>query len=207
MKQINKIMSGLKNYGEGGIYLGISEGKLIRQHKQPIDGRTTSRVNKNGKTVHEEKFDYLEGTIQGLKVNVNDFGKTWAVKIVDDEKNIFYVNIMYSSRYSTSFLKCLPNIKLDQPVRLMPWSRIDEKDATRTVTGITMWQGKVKIEPHFTKEHPNGLPQMKQVRFKGKDAWDSEEMDAFLEKTALAMFEPMPETEASEVINTGDLPF
>lgn len=183
-------MSGLKNYGEGGIYLGISDGKLVRQHKQAVEGKTVSRINKNGKTVHEEKFDYIEGFIAGLKVNVNDYGKTYVLKIVDDEQNVYNINIMYSSRYATSFLKCLPNVDLAVGVRLQPWSMIDKDDSTKTVTGITMWQDKQKIAPYYTKDFPNGLPEMKKIRFKGEDRWDSTDMDEFLEQASLKLFAP-----------------
>lgn len=180
---------GLKNYGEGGIYLSLAEGKLVRSYKDAIKDITTSRINKKGKTVHEQKFDYIEGKITGLRVNVNDYGKTWVVSVIDDEDNKFFINIMYSSRYANSFLRCLPNIKLNKAIKLQPWSLIDNKDATKTVTGITMWQDNVKIEPFYTKDKPNGCPNMTKVKFKGEERWDSSDMDEFLEQKSLALFE------------------
>src|SRR5690606_9217281 len=95
-------------------------------------------------------------------------------------------------RYANSILKCLPNIDLSKPVKLQPWSLIDKKDPTKTVTGATIWQDNVKIEPYYTKENPNGLPQMRKVKFKGEERWDSTDMDEFLEQKSLALFEKQP---------------
>jgi len=187
IQQKFKIM-GLKNYSEGGIYLSIAEGKLVRQFKDAIKDITVSRINKNGKTVHEQKFDYIEGKITNLRTNINDYGKQWIVELTDDEANIFKINIMYSSRYANSFLRCLPNIDLSKSVKLQPWSLIDKKDPTKTVTGITMWQDNIKIEPFYTKEVPNGCPPMVQVKFKGELKWDSSDLDAFLEEKSLVLF-------------------
>lgn len=183
---------GLKNYGEGGIYLSIADGKLVRQYKEAIHNVTTSRINKTGKTVHEQKFDYIEGKLAGLRVNINDYGKQYVLTVVDDEDNKFFINIMYSSRYANSLLKCLPNVDLQKPVKMQPWSLIDKKDPTKTVTGITLWQDSKKIEPAYTKENPNGLPPMKQIKFKGEMKWDSGDMDEFLEQKSLALFESQP---------------
>lgn len=180
---------GLKNYGGSGIYLSIAEGKLVRQYKESVKDVTVSRVNKTGRTVHEQKFDYIEGKITNLRVNINDYGKQYVVEITDDEGEKFFINMMYSSRYANSFLKCLPNIDLKQPVKLQPWSLIDKKDPTKTVTGTTMWQAGKKIEPFYTKDNPNGLPPMTQVKFKGELKWDSSDMDEFLEQKSLALFD------------------
>jgi len=185
---------GLKNYSGGGIYLSIAEGKLVRQYKDAIKDVTVSRINKTGRTVHEQKFDYIEGKITNLRVNINDFGKQYIVEITDDEENKFMINIMYSSRYANSFLRCLPSVDLNKPVKLQPWSLIDKKDPTKTVTGITMWQNNEKIMPYYTKEAPNGCPNMVQVKFKGELKWDSSDMDEFLEQKSLALFEKQATT-------------
>lgn len=184
---------GLKNYQGGGVYLSIAEGKLVRTHKEAIQNVTVSRINKTGRTVHEQKFDYIEGKFTGLRVNINDYGKQYVLTIVDDEDNKFYINIMYSSRYANSLLKCLPNVDLQKPVKMQPWSMIDKKDPTKTVTGITIWQNGVKIEPAYTKDNPNGLPPMKQIKFKGEMKWDSGDMDEFLEQKSLALFDKQEE--------------
>lgn len=188
---------GLTKHGDGGLYLNISDGKLVQQHKEAVKDVTTTRTTKTGKTVHEEKFDYIEGILISLKTKENDYGKQYILGIQDGESK-FYINISYSSRYATSFLKALPNINRDEPVKLMPWAMVDKNDPTKKITGVTMWQNGEKIAPAYTKESPNGLPEMVQVKLKGKMQWDSTDMDAFLEKMALEKFEPVKPTTTTE---------
>jgi len=178
---------GLTKHGDGGVFLSIADGKLVQQHKEPRRDVTTTRITKTGKTVHEEKFDYIEGKLFSLKTKENDYGKQYILGVQDGDDK-FYINISYSSRYATSFLKALPNIDASKPVKLMPWSMTDKNDATKKITGITMWQDGEKIAPFYTKEAPNGLPEMVQVKLKGKMQWDSTDMDAFLEAMAMKKF-------------------
>jgi hypothetical protein len=165
--------------GDGGIYLSISDGKIVRSHKNAVEGVTQSRINKNGKTVHEEKFRDISGVLKAMQVRDTDYGKQWALRIEDGDQ-VYLLFIGYSSRYATSLLKALPNIDLEKELRLMPWSMIDKNDATKKVTGITVYQDGKKLEPYYTKEQPNGLPQMTQVKLKGQMVWDSTDMDEFL---------------------------
>lgn len=196
---------GLNKHGDGGIFLGIADGKLVQQHKEAQQGVTATRTTKTGKTVHEEKFDYIEGILISLKTKENDYGKQYVLGVQDGDDK-FYINISYSSRYATSFLKCLPNIDILNPVKLMPWSMVDKNDATKKITGITMWQSGEKITPAYTKEAPNGLPEMKKVKIKGKDTWDSFEMDVFLEEMAMKKFEKISEPTA-KTTSTQETPF
>lgn len=184
---------GLEKFGASGTFLNIADGKIVRSHKQEVKDVTVSRINKLGKQVHEEKFDSITGYIKNL--TTKDEGKFDNSKqyVIEMESNgeKFFISMPYSSRYSNSFLKALPNVDLSKPVKLMPWSMVDKNDASKKITGITMWQGadfKDKILPHYTKETPHGLPQMTKVMFKGKAQWDSTDMDAFLEKESMKLF-------------------
>ena len=135
------------------IYLSVSDGALVRQHPQAIDGVTKERITKTGKLVWEERFKDLTGMIIGVDTRENDYGKQLTVKFKDGDE-WYQISMPYSSRYSSSFLKALPNVDLTQSVRFMPWAMPDKSDNTKTVTGITMYQGKDKIAPKFTKDNP-----------------------------------------------------
>ena len=180
------------NKHEGGTFLSISDGKIVRRHETEVKGKTVSRVNKLGKTVHEEKFDDIEGIIAGLRLKPDTSGQSYGDQytlIIKDGNDTYNINMQQDSRHATSFLKCLPNVDLKKPIRLMPWSMQDKNNATKNITGITMWQEGQKIAPAYTKESPNGLPEMKKVKLKGKDTWDSYEMNEFLKVMALKLFE------------------
>lgn len=175
-----------KGSNAGMIYLSVSNGKLVQQVKEAQKDSVT-RVNKVGKTVHEVFFKDLTGSIISIDTKENDYGKQWQIVFQDGEDK-YMVQMPYSGRYSSSFLKALPNVSKAESVRFMPWEMQDKNDANKKVTGVTMYQtdgdGIVKIKPFFTKDDSNGLPEMKQVKVKGKLTWDDSEMMIFLEDYA-----------------------
>lgn len=173
------------NKGEnaGMNYLSVANGRLVQQVKEPTQD-SVSRVNKVGKTVHEVFYKDLTGVILSIDTKENDYGKQWQI-IFEDGDDKYMVQMPYSSRYSSSFLKALPSVVKANAVRFMPWEMQDKNDASKKINGITMYQndgnGIVKVRSAFTKENPNGIPQMKQVKVKGKTTWDDSEMMEFLE--------------------------
>ncbi len=181
----------LNNFESRAVYLSVADGQLVQQFKE-VQGDTKERVTKTGKLVHERFFRSLDGLITKIATKENDYGKQWQITFTDGEEN-YVVSFSYSSRYASSFLKVLPNIEGAEPVRIMPWSMADKQDASKKVTGITLYQndgnGWVKIAPAYTKEDPNGLPQMKKIKVKGKEQWDDTDMMAFLEEKALQWVE------------------
>ena len=64
------------NKGEnaGTIFLSVSNGKLVRQFKEATK-ETVQRVNKMGKTVHEEFYKDLTGIISKIETKENDYGR------------------------------------------------------------------------------------------------------------------------------------
>ena len=175
-----------KPNGSSTIYLSVADGYLVRSYKE-ANANTTERVTKTGKLVYEEKFNDLTALLISGETKENDYGKQWAFKFID-EGVTYIVNISYSSRYASSFLKALPNIDLSIPVKFMPWSIIDKNDPLKKITGITCYQNGNKIAPAFTKDNPNGLPEMKQIKVKGKVTWDDSDMTEFLENMAMKIF-------------------
>lgn len=167
------------------IYYSISDGKVCRQFKEPTASSKT-RVNKNGKTVHEEFYDFIDGTITSITTKDTEYGKFWMVTIKDEgQSQILQFN--YSSGYANAFLKCLPNIDLNSKVKIIP-SLKTEGDKKKTALFITQHGQPVKW--YYTKEHPNGLPELEQKKVKGKMIWDDSEAMAFLEKMVMAEIVP-----------------
>lgn len=151
---------------------------LVVRVKEGTEG-ANERQLKNGETVHELVFDTLSGYIQEIKtrdVTFNDKSmKFWAVTITD-HGSTYILSMPYSSRYSSSFLKRLPNLDLKAEVTIHCAHFADDD---RTVLWLT--QEGVKVEQAYTKEDPNGLPEMKQVKVKGELVWDDSEMMDYLE--------------------------
>jgi hypothetical protein len=171
-----------KSENAGMIYLGVANGKLVQEVKEK-QSDSVERVNKVGRTVHEVFYKDVTGVITKITTKENDYGKQWQIVFQDgDEK--FMVQMPYSGRYSSSFLKALPNVAQGVAVRFMPWEMTDKNNASKKVTGVTLYQNEAKVASAYTKEDPNGLPEMKKVKVKGKDTWDDSDMMSFLEQMA-----------------------
>lgn len=194
------------------IYYSIADGKICRQFKEAT-ANSKSRVNKNAKTVHEEFYDYVDGLITEINTKENDFGKFWMITLMDgDQTQILQMN--YSSGYSNAFLKCLPNVDLKAKVKIIP-SQKQEGDKKKTSIFITQHGKPVKW--FFTKDNPNGLPQLQQIKVKGKITWDDSDCMEFLEKMVNEQIKPnLPKAagavaiepaEPQEVENMEDAPF
>jgi hypothetical protein len=200
----------LNKNAAAGIYLSIAEGRIVRSYKEEVPGTTKQRITKTGKVTHEEFFSDIIGHLVSLETKENDYGKQWQLKMQDGE-DTYIVSMPFSSRYSTSFLKALPNVDLAAPVKLFPWSMIDKNDASKKVTGITLYQndgnGFVKVLPAYTKESPGGLPQMVQVKVKGQMTWDDSDMMEFLEKMAKEKFATKPAISSPANEGSEEAPF
>lgn len=170
------------NKGEnaGAMYLSVANGKLVLKHKEPKEGVTTSRVNKVGNTVHEEMFKDVTGVISDIrKKESTQYGDQMEI-VVRDGNEQFILQMQFSSRYAGSFLKALPNISQHSEVRIMPWQMDDKNKPGKQVSGITVYEDGVKVLPAFTKEEPNGLPEMTKTKVKGVFVWDDSDMIEFL---------------------------
>lgn len=162
------------------IFYGISNGKIVRQFPTKSEG-TIERVNKAGKTVHEKFYDYLDGKILDISVKEHEeYGKFWVVTLQDTESGESQIlQFNYSSGYANGFLKALPNVDLTSKVKISPSAK---KEGDKTKTTIFINQHGSAVKWYFTKDNPNGMPQLKKIKVKGKDTWDDSDVMEFLEK-------------------------
>lgn len=159
------------------IFLNITNGKICKKVPQPTE-TSVERVNKNGKTVHEEYYKGWKGKITAITVRDHpEFGKFWNVTLTDD-KGDAVLQMNYSSGYAAAFLKMLPNVDLNSDVIVTPKLTI-EGDKKKSNLFIT--QHGVPVKWYYTKDNMNGLPQLKQVKVKGKMTWDDSDLMEFLE--------------------------
>lgn len=159
------------------IYLSISNGKICRQVIKKTD-KSIERVNKNGKTVHEEFYKGWKGLITGIAIKDHkEYGKFWMITLTDEQGDAI-LQMNYSSGYSAAFLKTLPNIDLKSEVNIVPDMKI-EGDKKKVTVFITQHGNPVKWA--YTKDMPNGLPPLKKIKVKGKEQYDDSEIMEFLE--------------------------
>lgn len=191
--------------GSKNIYLSVADGRIVQSFKNETAG-ATPRITKSGKQVWEKFYKAVTGVLVKVEKKTNDYGSQWAFNLVDGETN-YVLNVPYSGRYGTSILKCLPNINLAVPVSIHPWSMVDKQDATKKITGVSCYQSGKKIEHAFTKDNPNGLPQMRQLKVKGVPTWDDTQMLEFFEELVQKTFAkvPSPNVDGTDENNINDM--
>lgn len=173
------------------IYLSVADGKIIQRVQEGSEG-AISRATKEGKIVYELKHSAISGIISNIAVVEKEFAgkklKQWNIDI-EDVGLTYQLQLQYSSGYSTSFLKALLNPVLDfgAPIRIAPWMKVvnDKKK-----TSIYIQQHGEDVPWFFTRENPNGLPEMKQIKVKGDMVWDDFDMMQFLEANVKAKISP-----------------
>jgi len=189
------------NQSGNGVFLSITNGKLVRQFKQPTD-KSVKRVNKMGKEVHEEFYDSLTGFISDIKTKESDYGKFWVVSVKDD-KYTYFLEMKYSSGYAVSFLKTLPNVSFSEVVTLTPKLTIDG-DKKSSVVFIN--QNGVGLKHFWNKANPGELPQLKQIKVKGVNVWDDSDrmlyLENFVKDSILPLIKPVLQD-----FNEDDTPF
>jgi hypothetical protein len=197
------------------IFLSIADGKIVRRFKEKTNNtaeRTITKGPNAGKVVHEEKYAFVEGHITDIQTRTSEYGKTWNVTI-DDGDESYILQMDYSGGYSSAFLKALPNVDFSQPVKLSPKMTI-EGDKKKTTLFVN--QGGTACKHAFTKDNPNGLPQMVQVKVKGVMTWDDSAMMEFFEQMVTndilpkikgPKAVPVPVDAHGETDHDDDLPF
>lgn len=219
---------GLKNNEQSNTkYLAMSNGNFVKRVKEPTPAskprKLTKGVNK-GKEVHEEHFTEFTGQLISITAEHHEqFGASWAFKfdVTVDEEEFLILKLPYSSGYSNNILTRLPNIKSFDNDLTMSGYCFRPADKDKDVMGISMkeWRGETaeKIIPLYTKDTPNGIPEMKQVVVSGKKVWDDTERMEFLESMVNELIIPKlggtpiaqpaePQNEASTVakLDTSD---
>lgn len=115
------------------------------------------------KTVYELIYETVNGMIDSIEVDEkSDFGDQLKINMSDVGFN-FTVTMSMAGREAKAFLCCLKNVNLKAEVFLKPYNFVAKDDGKQKI-GMTVYQGGVgkefKVLPYFSKEKPNGLPQV-----------------------------------------------
>lgn len=167
---------GLENR-EGGNFITILGGKFCQRVPQGTEG-AVERVNKLGKTVYEKFYDSFTAKLVGIRTQDGDYGKSWLFDFQDGEE-VYHLQLSYSNSFATAFLKMLPNIDLEQEIKVSPSVKMDG-DKQRSSLFIN--QNGSPVKHAYTKDAPNGMPDMEQVTVKGQLVWDDTKRLAFLQE-------------------------
>lgn len=161
---------------EGGKYFTILGGKFCIRVSSDTPG-AKERVNKLGKTVHEIFKDSFEGRLINIRTRDGEYGKSWEFDF-QDEGEIYTLQLSYSNSYATNILKMLPNVDLSKPMKVQPSQKIEDG---KTKSSLFISQDGVTLKHAFTRDNPNGMPDMKKIMVSGKEQWDDTDRLVFLQ--------------------------
>jgi len=200
----------------GGNYITILDGKLCQRVPEGTAG-SVERVNKVGNTVHEKFYDSFTGKLVGISVQDGNYGKTWNFSFRDNGE-LYTLQLSYSNSFATAFLKQLPNVDLTKVMKVSP--SVKEVDGKKRSSLFINQDGQT-IKHAYTKENPNGMPDLEQVTVKGEKVWDDTKRIDFLHEMVMSNIVPKladdtvaPETDAESLkkevedeMNPEEIPF
>lgn len=179
---------------QGGKFITILQGKFCQRVPAGTEG-AIQRTNKINKVVHEKFYDSFTGRLVGIKVQDGDYGKTWNFSFQDQE-DVYILQLSYSNSFATQFLKMLPNVDLSKEMKVSPSTK--EVDGKNKSSLFINQDGK-PLKHAYTKDNPNGMPDMEQVVVKGEKVWDDTKRIAFLHNMVMTTIVPkLPKSQAME---------
>lgn len=172
-----------------GSYANIKNGKIMVYAGQ-------------GNPQREE--DYMEGVITSISLKTEQYeGKEYESIIFDmtDGNSTAQLKTYFDSGYARGVLNSLPNADLSKPVRISPSNKDDKSTCFVSQSGSP-------VKWAFTKDNPNGMPQLKKVRFNGKDQWDKTDQIEFYKKLIDKLNSKLTKPAVADIQHASDdLPF
>lgn len=151
----------------------ISDGSI----RVRVNETTPEAVKREYETPKGEKgekwelvYQSLSGLINSLEIKDTEYGQ-----MINLEVDGIVLSLNTESSYAQDLMKKLPNVEMEYPVELTPYSFTG--DNGRNMRGITVMQNGLKIMTYFwdsEKNQPiNGLPTVSKDESKGytKDDW------------------------------------
>jgi hypothetical protein len=160
---------------QGGNFITILQGKFCQRVPEGTEGAVT-RINKLGNTVHEKFYDSFTGKLVSIRTQDGNYGKTWCFGF-QDKGEIYTLQLSYSNSFAIALLKMLPNIDLNKEMKVSP--SVKEVDGKKK-SSLFISQDGVNIKHAYTREKPNGMPDMKQITVNGMLVWDDTDRIKFL---------------------------
>lgn len=196
-------------------YWSFSKGQFVRRVDENTKGAVSRALGDKsptpGKIVYEIFTDEVTGQLVDIKIKDGQYGKSFqmVLDITEDENNPDFMAIDFRfDGAGKSLLKKLPNITIEEDIALVCYS-IDDTNAKGDPVKkyyAVPYQGEIskngKIQPAYTRDEPNGFPDLKKIKVKGQDQWDDSDQLEFLEDLITSTaFPGMPGETTSETPN------
>jgi hypothetical protein len=146
-------------------YLSVVDGKFAERVKEPSD-KTTTRVTKSLKEVHEIYYGSVPGLVSGVEKVDGEYGFQLVIKINDvDEKN--QVQVSFYDMAVRTILNKLINVDFSEPITLLV-GKNDKGYTWFSVKQAGKGYEKDIVPNAFAKED---FPAPEQVVLQGKPTW------------------------------------
>jgi hypothetical protein len=125
---------------DGSLRLEVPEGTegAERRDYETSDGKTGTK--------HELVFSTLKGLITNVEFHEGEYGTNILVTVNDGEQD-YKLSLGAGTPFGEDFMKKVLNIKLDEWVRLAPYSINEDGKSKR---GLSITQGDTKITDYFS---------------------------------------------------------
>lgn len=144
---------------EHKVYLQVIADGTIRKVVPEGTPGAVKRVYEDRETKEEKHkwemvFDAINGTLGSITLNKGKYGDQLILPITSGDET-FNLALSTQQNYGEDFMKKMPNINFDKPVRLSPFSFTS--DAGKTVRGMDIRQDWNPHEP-ITKDNGSKIP-------------------------------------------------
>ena len=171
-------------------FVSIVQGQWAQRVTQETPNSVKRIIEKKDgskKEVWELNYDTVDGKITSIEIDeTGDFGDQLKINMVDGGE-FFTVTLSMAGREAKGFLCVLKNVDLKTNITLAPYNFTSKEDG-RQVIGMNIYQGGVgkefKVKPYFSKETPNGLPQVPEGSDKDEFKIVMKQQEIYLKKWA-----------------------
>lgn len=192
------VRKGTDSEGREAAVLACRAKQGDRDAKQVFKADGSPATNKDGHTVWQIEYDYIEGLITGMEekvVAMKGQDRRFLNVSVKGKNTSMVLSLEFGDRYWVDFCNRLLGVDLTKPTYLRPWA-IADKDTGKMNYVFMLKQGGQKIEKRWNKANnygndadgKGGLPQG--VQFDnpktGKKDWAFLERDNWLQATVVA---------------------
>jgi len=146
-------------------YFNVSGYNFTQRLKEKVPG-SIEKINKSGEPYYELLFKDVTGYIGSITEKEDDFGKKYLVELYDENETVV-IQLRQESEYADTLISKLPNIDLQLPVTLAPYSFIPKDNLNSKKEGITVTQNDIKINTAFPKGINNGQPTIESLATQG----------------------------------------
>lgn len=163
----------------GGEFWTIKKGFLAKRVSEGTEGAHAVK-KENGDVYHEVREDFFTGRLKNVEIRTHeDYGDFLKLTTIAGGKN-YTIECDLNSGYAFGFLSTIPNAKLEEIMRLSPMYKEEngKKESKLFIEQETGW-----LKQYFTKDTPNGLPELERIKVKGKETWDNTKRLEFFKNT------------------------